>query len=199
MPAPQSRNGTRFVVSIVSGPPSASSICSTLPWLAVTMAMPPICSVASTTAPTAASAASTAATALSKSPVCPAAEQPSRYSRSASYSPESTRLTHCSASSVPVPVSPTLSRNAPSPFSGGGCGNAASASGSAAPQSALHTSFTGKRSRWKPPNAGSTSARASGSTRSARKLKKITLSLSEIIPSRSQTMGSMRSSNTPSR
>ena len=50
--------------------------------------------------------------------------------------------------------------------------------------------------RVKPLNSGSTSVRVISRARSGRKLKKITLSLSEMVPSWSQTTGSTNSSVT---
>ena len=63
--APTRMNGTRFVVWAVIGEPSSLRISSALPWSAVTMAMPPMARVASTTRPTQASTVSTAFTAAS--------------------------------------------------------------------------------------------------------------------------------------
>ena len=61
-PGAVTTSGTGFVVWAVCGlTPSASSICSALPWSAVTRQTPPSAAVASTTRPSAASAASTAA------------------------------------------------------------------------------------------------------------------------------------------
>ena len=63
--------------------------------------------------------------------------------------------------------------------------------------SVLHTKVTGKNWRVKPSKSGSTRERVISRARSGRKLKKMTLSLSEMVPSRSQTTGSTNSSVTP--
>ena len=84
-------------------------------------------------------------------------------------------------------------------FFSGGRGNAASTFGICALRSAQQTKVSGKCSRWKALKFGSMNARVSSTARSARKLKKITLSLSEIMPSRSQAIGSVISSGMPLR
>ena len=74
---------------------------------------------------------------------------------------------------------------------------ATSTLGMEASYSVLHTKVTGKNWRVKPSNSGSTRVRVISRARSGRKLKKITLSLSEMVPSASQTTGSTNSSVTP--
>ena len=65
-------SGTAFVVCAVCGlTPSASSICSALPWSAVTRQIPPAACVASTTTPRHSSVTSTAVVTAGIEPVCP--------------------------------------------------------------------------------------------------------------------------------
>src|SRR5829696_2218596 len=64
-------SGTGFVECAVFGLPSGSSICSALPWSAVTMHTPPASWTASITGPRHSSTVSIAFTAASITPVCP--------------------------------------------------------------------------------------------------------------------------------
>ena len=70
-PASVTTSGTGFVVCAVCGEPSGSSICSALPWSAVTSATPPARSTAATITPSAASAASTPAITAGSTPEWP--------------------------------------------------------------------------------------------------------------------------------
>ena len=91
--------GTRLVVWAVMGLPSGWSMTSALPWSAVTMAMPPIFRVASTTRPTHSSTVSTALTAAWRTPVWPTMSQLAKFRMMTSYAPELMRSTHLSQTS----------------------------------------------------------------------------------------------------
>ena len=99
VPAPQRMKGTRLVVWAVMGLPSGCFMSSALPWSAVTMAMPPIFNVASTTLPTHWSTVSTALMAASSTPVWPPMSQLAKFRMITSYAPDSMRSTHLSHTS----------------------------------------------------------------------------------------------------
>ena len=94
-------------------------------------------------------------------------------------------------------VMPIRERYSPRPLTTLCRGKATSTLGMEASYSVVQTKVRGKSCRVKPENSGSTRARVSSRARSGRKLKKMTLSLSLMEPSASQTTGSTNSSVTP--
>ena len=102
-----------------------------------------------------------------------------------------------SVSAIRSWVMPIWLRYSPRPFWTVTRGKATSTLGMEASYSVLHTKVTGKNWRVNPSKSGSTRVRVISRARSGRKLKKITLSLSEMVPSLSQTTGSTNSSVTP--